>query len=318
MNMTKFFKNALMIGAAASTLFFTSCDSEENPIDGPSISVTTNPADAVVKAGEAFSFTAEVNAPAGFNTIRIESFTGTGGSTVELTGYKSEYTKNDLNLDEGAQSATAEFQAFSLSSAGEFTITLLAVDDDSQTSTAEITLTVTSAPINTYTTVLLGAQGNKEPAFYDALEGERYGYAAARDASGTSGSVVDFAYYYGTNNKNTIAAIDDSGLNAVYTAVDLPISGVFGTRNSTKFRVTNLSPAEFDAIDNSTDLKAEADSELNVNSSANQLSVGSVIAFELDADRGGYVGLVKVTKINDTNGTGTITIEVKSEQAVGN
>jgi hypothetical protein len=304
--MKTLFKNALLLGVAISTLFFTACDSEtEMPLGGPSISVTTTPSDATVEVNEAFSFVATVNAAAGFNTLRIESFTEAGGGTIDLTGYKSEYTRNDLGLDAGATSATVEFTPLSLPIAGEFTIRLLA-------------LSITSAPISNYTAVLLGAQGNAEAGFFDALKGERYGYAAARDASGTAGSVIDFAYYYGNTNKNTIAAIDDAGLNSVYSSVNLPISGVFGTRNATRFRVTNLSPGDFDAINNSAGLVEAADSELNVNTSSTQLSVGSVIAFELDADRGGYVGLVKVTQINDTNGNGTITVEVKSEQEVSN
>jgi hypothetical protein len=317
--MKTLFKNALLLGVAISTLFFTACDSEtEMPLGGPSISVTTTPSDATVEVNEAFSFVATVNAAAGFNTLRIESFTEAGGGTIDLTGYKSEYTRNDLGLDAGATSATVEFTPLSLPIAGEFTIRLLAVDEAGETGSLDIALSITSAPISNYTAVLLGAQGNAEAGFFDALKGERYGFAAARDASGTAGSVIDFAYYYGNTNKNTIAAIDDAGLNSVYSSVNLPISGVFGTRNATRFRVTNLSPGDFDAINNSAGLVEAADSELNVNTSSTQLSVGSVIAFELDADRGGYVGLVKVTQINDTNGNGTITVEVKSEQEVSN
>jgi hypothetical protein len=317
--MKTLFKNALLFGVAISAIFFTACDSElETPLEGPSITVTTTPADAIVEVDEAFSFTASVSAPAGFNTLRIASFTEAGGGTIDLAGYKSEYTRNDLGLDAGATTALVEFTALSIPIAGEFTISLLAVDDDGGTGSFDIALSITSAPISNYTAVLLGAQGNSAAGFFDALEGERYGYAAARDASGTTGSVIDFAYYWGSTNKNTIAAIDDGGLNTVYSSVDLPISGIFATRNSTRFRVTNLSPADFDAISNSSSLVEAADSELNVNTSATQLSVGSVIAFELDADRGGSVGLVKVTQINDTNGNGTITIEVKSEQEASN
>ncbi|WNB18395.1 fasciclin domain-containing protein [Marivirga arenosa] len=167
--------------------------------------------------------------------------------------------------------------------------------------------------VNTYTTVLLGAQGNSNEGFYNAFSNVRYTYAEARDASGTSGSPVDFAHYVGSNDGVTLASIDDGGLNTVYTAVGLPISSIFGTRNSTKFRVTDLSPAQFGGILLNSQLEAAASSENNTNSSATNLSEGSVVAFTLDADRGGYSGLVRVVEIDEGDGlgNGTITIEVK-------
>ena len=149
--MKTLFKNALLLGVAISALLFTACDSEtEDPLGGPSISVTTTPSDATVEVNEAFSFTATVTAPGGFNTIRLASFTEAGGGTIDLTGYKSEYTRNDLGLDAGATSATVEFTPLSLPIAGEFTIGLLAVDEAGETGSFDIALSVTSAPVNTY------------------------------------------------------------------------------------------------------------------------------------------------------------------------
>ncbi|MGM0581446.1 MAG: fasciclin domain-containing protein [Bacteroidota bacterium] len=161
--------------------------------------------------------------------------------------------------------------------------------------------------VNTYTTVLLGGQGNAEEGFYGAINNMKYGYGAARDNSAS----VDLAYYFGNTNEATIAAIDDGGLNAVYTAVELPIEGIFETRNSTRFRVTDLAPEQFGGILLNSQLETAASSENNTNSSATNLQEGSVVAFTLDAARGAYVGLIRVVEIDDTNGEGTITIEVK-------
>lgn len=169
--------------------------------------------------------------------------------------------------------------------------------------------------LNKYTTVLLGSQGNDAEGFYNAFSNVKYSYAEARDASTVSASPVDFAYYFGNTNKATLASIDDAGLNAVYTTAGLPIEGIFGTRNSTKFRVTSLAPAQFDGILLNSQLEAAASSENNTNSSATDLQAGSVVAFTLDSDRGSYVGLIKVVSLDDTNGTGTMTIEVKVQVA---
>lgn len=315
--MKKIIKNAWMLAAAAGTLFFTACDPEETTIDAPSITISTDPANGTVAVGEAFSFSVVVNAPAGFNTVRITGVSVAGG-TITLPGnYQSEYTRNDLGLTAQDTEATATFQTIEFEDAGEYTFELLAVDEAGQQTEADFTVTVTEAGINVYEDVLFGAQGNANPGFYNALDGQRYTYAQARDASGTNSSTVDFAYYFGNNNRNTIASIDSEALNDVYVATNpnLSIENNFGTRNSTRFRVTGLSPNEFDAISNNSALFAAADSELNTSVSATQLSVGSVVAFQLDASRGGYVGLIHVTDINDTNGNGTITIEVKVQEA---
>lgn len=172
--------------------------------------------------------------------------------------------------------------------------------------------------VNTYTTVLLGGQGNSNEGFYNAFSNVKYNYAQARDASGTDGSPVDLAYYFGNTNKATLAAIDAGGLHAVYNAVGLPIEGIFGTRNSTRFRVTDLSPQQFGGIILDAQLAQAAASELNTNNSATELQAGSVVAFTLDDDRGGYVGLIRVVEIDDTNGEGTITIEVKVQVSGNN
>ncbi|WMN06140.1 DUF4958 family protein [Marivirga arenosa] len=166
--------------------------------------------------------------------------------------------------------------------------------------------------IETYSSVLLGAQGNPEPNFYDAFNNIRYSYADARDASGTSGSTVDLGYYFGATNEVTLASIDDQSLHAVYDANGLPIEGIFGTRNSTRFRVTDISPEQFNSLILNSQLESAANSVSNTNTSATNLQVGNVISFTFDADRGGYVGLIKVIEIDsDGTGTGTITFDVK-------
>ena len=314
--MKKLIRNAWMLAAAAGSIFFTACDPEEEPmLNAPSITVTTDPADGTVAVGEAISFTVDVNAPAGFNTVRITGVSVVGG-TIELpSSYQTEYTRNDLGLTAEDTQASAEFQALAFPIAGEFTFELEAVDEEGQQTEADFTVTVTEAGINFYEQILFGAQGNSEPGFYNALQNQRYTFAQARDASGINSSPVDFAYYFGATNGNTIASIDSDGLNTVYESVGLSIENTFGTRNSTRFRVTGLSSNEFASISNNTALVAATESELNTNVAATELNVGSVVAFQLDADRGSYLGLIHVTQVNDTNGNGTITIEVKVQEA---
>jgi hypothetical protein len=166
-----------------------------------------------------------------------------------------------------------------------------------------------SSAVNAYSTVLLGAQGNAEEGFYDAISNTRYSYAGARDASG--GAAVDFAYYYGNSNENSLGAIDSDDLHAVYNSVELPIEGIFGTRNATRFQVTELGPDEFNAVTSNSGIIAIANSELTSEPDATNLTVGNVVAFRLDASRGSALGLIHIAEVNDTNGEGSITINVK-------
>ncbi|WMN07379.1 fasciclin domain-containing protein [Marivirga arenosa] len=164
-----------------------------------------------------------------------------------------------------------------------------------------------SSNANSYSTVLLGAQGSTDPSFYNAIENVRTGYNASIDVSAS----IDFAYYWGQDNKNSLGAIDSDALDAVFDTQNLSISGIFGTRNATRFQVTELSAAEFDGIVTNAQVAGVANSELTANPDATNLVEGSVVAFKLDDARGGLFGLIKVAEVNDTNGTGSITIDVK-------
>jgi hypothetical protein len=311
-NMKKLFRNALMLAGMGSALFFTSCDDtvEEPVTSGPSVTITTSETSYSAGATAEFDISFRAEAELIGATLTVESDNDVTFDPVVL----------DLNSIGVASDTLGEFTVTltipqeSLNS--EATVTVEIEDGENRTAQSSVSFDVV-ASINTYESVLFGAQGNTEEGFYNSLDNERYTFAEARDASTVNSSPVDFAYYWGNDDKNTLASIDDGGLQAVYKATNsnLDIAATFGTRNSTRFRVTSLSPEDFDGIESESALVSAADSELNTNSSATNLSVGSVVAFELDADRGGYLGLAKVTAINDTNGNGTITIEVKVQSA---
>ncbi|GAA5034523.1 hypothetical protein GCM10011506_29590 [Marivirga lumbricoides] len=319
--MKKLFRNAWMLSAIAGTLFFTACDDEDEVSSNPSVSIEVADEQDTYSVGETVNF--EVNFTSTANVVGASVDVSTEENDFDLTISNGGIVSNVVDLNffnvAGVQEGNFTISGFVIpeeAAGSTLTFEITMQDSEGRTGTANAELVVEERGIEFYEQVLFGAQGNAEEGFYNAISNIRYGYAEAREASGSSGSPVDFAYYWGSNNKNSIAAIDDAGLHSVYNSVDLPISGVFGTRNSTRFRVTELSPADFNAIENNSDLVASAASELNTNTAATQLAVGSVVAFKLDEDRGDYVGLIHVTAINDTNGEGTITIEVKVQSTV--
>jgi len=209
------------------------------------------------------------------------------------------------------QIAAAVFQETETISAGGAPV--VAADIESENGRVHAVAGVVSS-VNTYSTVLLGGQNNDEKGFYDAFSNERFSYAQARDASGVDGSPVDLAYYFGASNEATLSAIDSEGLNDVYDGEGLPIDGIFGTKNATRFRVTDLSPEQFGGILLNSQLESAASSENNTNVAATNLQAGSVVAFTLDNARGSYSGLIRVVEI-DGEGAGAITIEVKVQVA---
>lgn len=157
--------------------------------------------------------------------------------------------------------------------------------------------------------VLLGAQGNSaNGSFYNAVDNQVLRYTQAQANS----AVVDLLYYWGATNNHTIARLGDDGAEAVFAAVNLPITG-FTPQPETEFLQTNVTSANFDAIISAAGLRAAVNTDQEINqSSITGLTLGSVFLVELADDRGGNVGLARVAQIGGPeNGNGTITLDMK-------
>lgn len=306
--MKKLTKIHLIIAMISFGLFSCGGDDDSPAVPAPSVSVSASvdgsaiTSGSEVEVGTEISLTATVTAAGGVNTLYINN---------------TDYNRAALGAEAGDTQGTITVTSTVPAEAegANLIYNFVGVDDAGLISdTTKFTVSVVgpaSPAVNTYTTVLLGAQGNSAEGFYDALTNTRYGYAAARDASGIESSPIDLAYYWGASNNSTIAAIDNNGLHLVYDLVGLPIEGIFGTRNATRFLSSELSAAEYDAVATNADLESAAAFEVAGNSSVTNLVVDQVIAIKLADARGGTFGLVKVVSVDDTNGNGTITIEVK-------
>lgn len=201
--------------------------------------------------------------------------------------------------------APTEFQGNATLSIGGAAV--VSPDNVTSNGTVHAVAGLVSSNSNSYSTVLLGSQGSSNKGFYNAIDNARTTYAVSRDAS----AMVDFAYYYGNANLNSLGAIDSDDLNAVFNSVNIPIDGIFETKNATRFQVTELGSEQFAGITTNAQVIAIANSELTSEKDATKLVAGNVVAFKLDDARGGLFGLIHVAEVNDTNGTGSITIDVK-------
>ena len=159
------------------------------------------------------------------------------------------------------------------------------------------------------TAVLLGSQSNTVGSFYNTLDNEVLSYAQA-DANS---EVVDLIYYWGATNNHSIAALDDGGAQAVGTASGIDFSG-FDPKQETRFASSTVTAAEFDEISSQSDLEGViTGGDITVNqTSVTALAVDNVFIMELDSDRGGNLGLVKVVEVQGAGDpNGSITIDVK-------
>ncbi len=159
--------------------------------------------------------------------------------------------------------------------------------------------------INYYSAELLGGQNNATVgSFYSTSLGTVINDATA-SASSTVQSTIDFVYFYGTTNGASIGAPSDATVATAHTgSTSLPSWTV---KNSTKFYITAITPAVFDAAMNDSLIRT-VDSTQVTTSLAAALTVGKVVAFKTVA---GKKGLFHVSAIGGTTGTDrNITLDV--------
>lgn len=169
--------------------------------------------------------------------------------------------------------------------------------------------------VTTYEAFLLAApdgDANNE-TFFSTETGILYSF---NDVIGTSEPVsgtIDFGYFYGDDDFNASLLSPD---NINWTSSVNYNMDQWGTRNTTVFRTTNLSPEGFDAIASSQgdDIEAEFETGTAVSNPGrvSGLTTDDVVAFQTEDGR---FGLVKVVEVVGTAGSNDgIRIQVKVTQ----
>lgn len=305
-----------MMAAVAVMLVVTSCgdDDEVAPVLPPSIDIAANVEaneEGVfeVEAGETIALDIVVNAPAGFNVMRLSATLDGSNFDLAGAGFTTEFTRLDEGVAVNQDATRAEIDldiATTEDFVGEWVFTFTAVDDADQTTTAnvEVVVMMTEEPegVVRYETILLGGQGSSEASSLDAITGEKYTLTPATQNS----ELIDIVYYWGATNNSTLASPDSQGLQNAFTDI-----ANFPVKNSTRLLKTDLAVENFNTIETAEALRDAADLDYQDDSrGATQLAAGDVIAFRFDEDRAEDFGLIKVISVDDTNGNGTITIEV--------
>ena len=217
---------------------------------------------------------------------------------IILAGYPDEDIPNDN------YSATVSLEA--PQNEGAYVYKFIVTDNNDLTASESFTITVSGGPIKTWTATLGSYQSNTGSSFA-SITGEVFQMTEAKANS----TLIDFMYYYGNTNNATIAAPDDNDAATVFTGT-APLS-TWTTRNSTRFKTTSLTAANFDAITDDSDIVTNATTAADTDE--NDLAVVDVIAFATDSDKAGgsKMGLIKITTIN-TGATGSRVIAVKVQE----
>ncbi len=312
-NMKNLMKNVFTFLAMGSVLFMTSCgEDEEVLVDGPSITITSNQFAAGETtyegvAGENVSFTVDVAAPGGFNNIKVEYLVD--GSDAGIDDWTDQ---RDAGTTVTTYSGTPTGVTLLESNVGqELSFVITVVDDNGKQATLTLTTTVTSAPLeNVVATLLAAPLGDKtSKTFYSVpLARTVTSSEVISNEDGTaSSSDVDFGYYYGTQNKASIAAPSD------YPAYDLGPNGQqWSTLNATAFKTTELTAAQFLETTTFAQVETAFENGTDAGQKVNNLAVGQIVAFEtVERDGKKRKGLIHIKSIVEgSDADGKIDVEI--------
>ncbi|MBN3036684.1 MAG: hypothetical protein JW861_13955 [Bacteroidales bacterium] len=165
-----------------------------------------------------------------------------------------------------------------------------------------ITVEAAAGGILTYSQKLLGSYQSATGSSFASIDGTIYTLADAK----ANAAKIDFLYFFGATNQATIAAPDDPDAATVFTGTNGLTT--WSVLNDTRFKATTLTSANFDDIQDDTQIVVAAQGA-NL-SKANTLQVNDVIAFITTT---GKSGLIRVDNIV-AGADGTITISVKVQE----
>jgi hypothetical protein len=289
--MRKLSLHLLSLFAAVSMFTMTSCTSEEDVVDPVPTVTIPNTAVSSAKVGDKVAFNVSIVAQAKIKSIETRLGTTTLGTvkTSDFTNSTSDSYPFEYTVQPADAGKTLQF-AF------------IVTDSKERTAKTDYTLTINATgSVRTQEAKILAGQKDLTKGSFYATEGTGTIYMSA-DATNNSAK-VDFAYYYNATNKATLAAPSNASAWTIYPGMEK-----WTTKNATKFKLTALTTADFNAatfesINTTVDGLTATD--------ATDLTQGKVIAFTTQS---GKKGLFLVNSVT-TGDTGSINITVKIADA---
>ena len=272
---------ALLMSAA---VVVTSCGKDDDPVDpGPTLNLkggaTYTSADATVQSGSVIRV--------GVNGLKSSV------SGVKLVRYKFSITANNTPttyVDSTFSSDSFTWETdLTLSGVGEIRLAFELWDKNGMKADQAFNITIEDPgmQINKYLNVEFGSWNDPVGSFFSSIEGITY-TVGQTSASPLTQAKIDFLFFKGATNQNTMASPDDADANTIN---DLKLN-LWTNKNQTRFNATTITAAQFDAIGETYqfptfNLSAQT-------SKMNNLVNGQVFLFKTKNDK---LGLVKIVDL---------------------
>lgn len=278
-------------------LLFTGCSKDEDEPVLPSVSFKQD-------AGYVYE-----NTTAAFgDTLRFGITAQSNGkdALVKVSIYANGLQVVDSTIN--TQSFSAEYYTVKGAADSE-EWSFMATDIAGNSFTRTLTITGSFGQLDSYVTVLLGAQDNVDTESFLSLSNNQATTYFQAVAFQHQGDIDMFCFYENTashQNMMTLAS-PGAGITGIFTGNSSPDN--YTTKNTTFFVKTDLTPTQFDAIQNDGVVQASFDND-NKFKKAKVLTAGDVYSFRLE---NGKYGLLKVISV-DGEETGTLTIAIKVQK----
>jgi len=286
----------LLVILGLFAIVFTSCtEDDEIAFSDPEITLTV--ADTAITSyfgtvGDELDITVDVSDPDGLSEVIIRRYV----DGIEDTDFTDEYplTTNPENFSEVVVYTLQDEDALD-----DVELEVQALDVNGNSSTAIILIEATVDPTYSFSTVLLFAPlaDFSSETFFSVDNGNTYSVNDIVNTTEAVSDSIDFGYFYGQDFNATLSS-------PVSYPIDYSQSGWF-VENETLLRKTDLTSSEFLEFENDVNYLITAFDEGTEGSDPQEvrnLEEGEVIAFQLDQEKGGRVGLILINSIEAGTG----------------
>lgn len=280
-------------------LFFTSCTKEEDEPVLPTINFNT-------ASGYVFE-----NTTAAYGDTLTFGVTANGNGTDNLVKFQLLANGQQL-VDSTINTQAFVFNFFitkSIADVEEWSF--IATDIAGNSFTKTITITGAFGQLDSYVTILLGAQDNATTESFLSLSNNMATRYLQAQAFEHQADIDMYCFYENTPEHQNEMALGSPGANitGIFTGATSPDNYDVATKNLTWFVKTTLTPAQFDAVQNDAIVVDSYDENFDFKK-AKLLAAGDVYSFRL---QNGKYGLLKVIAVDGTE-TGTLTMAIKVQK----
>lgn len=278
-------------------LLFTSCTKDEEEIVLPTITFSQNAGyvfeNTTAAYGDTLNFGVAANSNGKDNLVKFQILSN-GQSVMDSTINTAAFNINFYTIK-------------SILDSEEWSVIVTDMAGNSFTKT--ITITGNFGALDSYTTILFGAQDNVSTESFLSLSNNASTLYFQAQAFEHQADIDMFCFFQNTPEHPNMMSLASPGANitGIFSGATSPDN--YTTKNLTWFVKTGLTAAAFDAVQNDAVVIDAYDAD-NDYKKAKVLTAGDVYSFKL---QNGKFGLLKVIAVNGEV-TGTLEIAVKVQK----